>query len=56
MNLEFTVHNVDTRHDRDGNPYVRVVLDSADPMAMTLGQYKFKQETIKVKINGKSTS
>jgi len=50
MEIEFEVHNVNTKHDRDGAPYVQVVLNTADPMAMTLGQYKFKNKTIKVKI------
>jgi len=48
--FEFTVHSVDTRHDRDGAPYIKVVLDTSDPMAMSLGQYKFKDKTLKVKV------
>jgi hypothetical protein len=44
--MNFEVHNVNTKHDRDGAPYVQVVLNTADPMAMTWGQYKFKKETI----------
>jgi len=50
MQLECEVHQVIAKQDVDGNPYVQISLKTNNPLALTIGAYKFKGKTIKLKV------